>query len=181
MNYARANKKWTVKDENTLRFCYGVFVMENLVRRLQRSPGAIRCKAVKINIQSTAGVYTLRGLVELTGYSYQAIKNTATRIGVNIRNKPRYFKRREATMKVPRYIISYDDAQSIVKALTGEHRTNIYNTREGEWGTGGKPANCVVCGTNEIPHEGRGMCNRCLWRVGKERQRSHIISSGQEA
>jgi len=185
-------KPWTTHDLNTLQFCWGMFEMSVLVRRLGRSPRSITNMAMKLGLTGSSRierVYTMKDMMRLTGYHSVGILNVAKRLGLTICRRHVYFRKWSSSKDTARtmrwgsfrYEFSIEDVEKILEAFRHEESSHVFATKTGEWGTGGKPPACIHCGETSRPHMGRGLCRRCHAKLTKIRREIRELRSVEGA
>ena len=161
--------RWTVQELDQLEWEWTRFDIEELAKRLDRTPAGVREKARKMGLGSVKrGSYSLLEMSRKTGYDRDRILTAARRAGVNLsrvartRSTPKGYKGRH-------YAISVDAWDRIVAELA-KHPDGgrLWRSHAHEWGgrfRGGatKPNACLDHNGTDRQHYRRGYCRKC-WR-----------------
>jgi len=155
---ARRRRWWTTDEVNRLVWGWGTVGLEELAAELGRDASAVKAKAYKLRLGSSApDLYSMRRVEELTGHNRKAIWAAATRVGVRIQT-------RQQGRRV-RHCLTAADLEAIVAELRRQaDRGRVTRTILGEWGTGNKPRACLDCGRTTQPYRALGRCASCYNR-----------------
>lgn len=166
-------RPWTDKDQNELIWLLGVYSLEEIAKKLQRSVKSIRMRIWREKIDPLAGVFTQDELSKKTGYHIGTLARARDSLGQKWK---RYGKKDAANHA---YMITEDQADEIVEFLKEEGNLDNLpfvtqdNLRSAKWSFAFDK--CTECSTNgNEPHQryhGNGMCSRC-W--GKNYYRSKL-------
>jgi hypothetical protein len=162
---SRHKKHWSKSEIKFLEFYWGVFTINTIAMRLNRTPEAIVEKSKSIKLGSPGrGLMCLAALSRYLGYDPRTIRCAAVQAGIQLDAK-----RLPAMSRGPRgfaggkfYGFDEDDADAIMDIINKfPPNGRINNTIAGEWNTGTKPAQCLDCGRSDRPHSSRGLCEPC--------------------
>lgn len=155
----RYRRVWTDEEKTLLEFYWGAFYLETIARKLGRSPGAVRRQGRVMRLGPKGrGYLTMTELSRRSGFCWSSLKIAAERIGVRLR------RIKTTKRKSRRFAIDEEDAELIV-AEALKHGERVQSSRRGEWGVGGKPNECRMCGQDSRRHVGRGLCVNCHQRA----------------
>jgi hypothetical protein len=170
----RHRKAWEQRDIDHLRWNWSDKSPDRIGQELGRTPRAVLCMARKLRLVApSVGTTSLRALAEKTGYDYRTLCNVAKKMKIQIRRIHSIYSK-----KGKRYRWSTLSNEQIAKILgflkKKPDAARVRQQTVGAWnemGRGGfvKPAACVVCERNDVPHYCKRYCKRCYDRQRKSR------------
>ena len=175
---ARRGRHWTSKEDEQLRWWWGIISAEQLAKKLGRTRLGVIDRGQKLKLGAPRrGYLSMNELVRQTGYARSTILIAAQRLGLPLRRQPTYQQSSRGTpehwrKKHKNYAIGLDVAERIIDELTarpdGKRKAISYR---GEWGGPNKPERCLDCGKTDRPHAAKGACDRCYQRRKRKRDR----------
>lgn len=169
---------WSRDDIATLRLFWGVVDIDEVAERLLRTPYAVARKVRDLKIPTVHGIKAIRTASAESGYGIHRLRIAL----VALKLRPRMIPRTDTRQAKKTGRSGYTDPEwSRVYAWLkqfpdGEPLPNPASklTPAIAWGTGGKPAACVVCARVTLPHYARGKCTRCYRRQAHREHRARI-------
>ena len=164
---------WTKAEDSHLIYFWGARTVDRLSKDLGRTIGACKKRMLKLTGSRSVkrGRITQAGLARETGYSISQIKRATRALGIDkkIDRTGSYNKDNKRGWDNRAWLISDRHKREILEWLRQETKVGPKKWCRGDHG---EFSACKVCGTDEIPHKGKGMCRRCYSRLlQRERKR----------
>jgi 5-bromo-4-chloroindolyl phosphate hydrolysis protein len=163
--------RWTLEDEIALRALYRRRSIDWLEAYLKRSRSSIRSKANRLKISETKQTFSLRNLIESTGYNWKQIlkakkelNQTWKRIGSD--NGP--------------YAITEEQKSQLLAHLAKPGPK--YSVKPGRkpnnfWAPTLQLTKCLNCQHTKHKHQGIGLCIKCYHHIRQKPQRFHFYKT----
>jgi hypothetical protein len=162
-------RAWTSRENRRVRELYAATgfsrpPIEALAAELGRTPDAVYTRIVDLGCartkpRSPRWPATIQDLVRSWGYARSRIEIAAERLGIVFARG----RRRS-------YLVTEEQADAI-KAELAKHPDGgrLRRVKATEWGKGGHPPACVLCGRSDRPRASHGRCTTCDRRVREKR------------
>lgn len=157
MRSSRKRRRWTKSEEAILWNGAGAAGLVWFVRRLRRSPAAVRAKARRLYGPGglARGYYSVRRLIRDTGYSR-----------THLRRAMHALDQRWVRMSTRgAYLVTEDQRDDLVAWLRADY-----------WSKRHRLYACAWCGQRGAPHARWGLCARCSSRYASRLRRAGLPS-----
>ncbi len=169
-------RPWTEREVSLLKWYIGHKSLEQVARLLDRSVGAIKCKASRLGIAASRATYSQSEAIRKTGYNWKQLQQARKALGQR-------WKR--INSKTGRYRISDEQLEDLVSYLS---RPAPYRTLRGThcdtWAPRLKVSQCLKCGVAgpdlQDRHYALGLCYGC-WHEVSGHKNSHRLLVKQRA
>ena len=165
-------RPWTEREISLLKWYIGHKSLTQVAKILDRSIGAVKCKASRLGISASRATYSQSEAIRKTGYNWKQLQQARTALGQR-------WKR--INSKTGRYRISDEQLEDLISYLS---RPAPYRTLRGThcdiWAPRLKIDQCLNC---EIAgpelherHYALGLCYSCWHEVSGHKQSSYLLS-----
>lgn len=160
-------RRWTEQDLKSLQWQWGVMRLETLVKKYNRTPAAIRAKALELGLGAPGrGLVSIAQLAEQTGYDRKRIVNAMRFLNMTITVAPTWTVPKG---KIRRTGIDEERAARVIEWLgTYPDAKQIRQPAKNTWTVF---ECCVRCERTDSAHVSKGLCRRCVTTASWSKRR----------
>jgi len=159
---ANHGKPWSEEDEKKLSWDWGTIPLTQLAARFKRSGYAVFRKAIDMGLgRAKRGTMSVNAFSKYSGFSVFKIMKAARALDLNLW---RGLSSEPGRDRVRDYDVKDFQQEALIKYMMDNPwipSPGSSMSKQGEWGTGRKPAACLRCNRSDKPHFSKGKCRGC--------------------